>query len=123
MLSFEKTVAKLCESIVRARCEPSSSQLEERRDGLIRFVLSQHARMPDNLRMPLKACTLLFDLMGVARDGRPFHRQAHPARWRQVESWRGSFFPFERDLIRFYEGLVVYCWYSDVWHLSSRPVS
>lgn len=113
MLSFARTVAALCESIVRARCEPPPAELEARGEELTRFVLAQHARMPDPMRTPFKLFTLLFDLLGVAYAGRPFHRQPHAARWRQIECWRSSSLSPRRDLVRFYESLALYHWYSD----------
>ena len=69
--------------------------------------------MPDYLRFPIKLVTLGFDLIGVARRGRPFHAQSHSSRWRQIESWRTSPFLPVRDFIRFYESLVLYYWYSE----------
>ena len=113
ILSFEGTVAALCDSIVEARCGCASAALEPRWPQVTRFVLEQHARMPDYLRTPLRIFTLLFDLMGLLHGWRLFRGQPHESRWRQIESWRRSFFSPARDLIRFYESLIVYYWYTE----------
>jgi hypothetical protein len=64
--------------------------------------------MPDFLRFPIACLTLIFDLVGIAYGGSPFHRLPHSVRWRQIESWKNSPIGFCRDLIRFYESLVVF---------------
>jgi hypothetical protein len=53
-----------------------------------------------------------FDGWGALRAGKPFHVQDHPARWRQVEAWRRSRLGPCRDLIRFYESMAIFAWFS-----------
>ena len=69
--------------------------------------------MPDYLRWPFRLATEAFDLFGVAANGRRFHTQPQATRWRQIEAWREGRFPPARDLIRFYESLILYRWYAD----------
>lgn len=111
LASFEGTVSGLCSSIVLARCQAPAAQLEARQPELVRYVMGQHDRMPDHLRLGFRILTLCFDLMGVAYGGR-FHGASHAARWRQIEAWRGAPIATIRDFIRFYESLAVYYWYS-----------
>ena len=110
---FQKTVSAICDSIVRSRCAPEGDELASRHAEVVRFVLDQHGRMPDYLRLPLRLATVLFGLLGIAHSGRPFHAQPPPARWRQLAFWRDGPVAPARDLVRFYESLVVYEWYSD----------
>jgi hypothetical protein len=107
--NFEATVAALCATIIRDRTgvrEPG-----ERLERTVQFVLGQHGRMPDYLRLPLCLLTLVFDWSGLLRGAR-FHRQDDAGRIRQLERWRQSRLAPCRDLIRFYESLVTLYWYS-----------
>jgi len=112
LLSFEETVSALCYSIIRERCGPPGPEAEFPNNRVVRFVLEQHGRMPDFLRFGLRELTVLFDLCGLLRRGRPFHRWDHEQRLKQIAAWRSSSLGFRRDLIKFYESLVVFCWYS-----------
>jgi choline dehydrogenase-like flavoprotein len=73
----------------------------------VRFVLARHAGMPDFLRLPIAALTLVFDLSGIFWGRRLFHRQRPLMRLAQVRAWRDSPLGPTRTLIRFYESLVV----------------
>jgi hypothetical protein len=66
--------------------------------------------MPDYLRRPIWALTLAFDAWSLLWTGRPFHTLGPERRWRQIESWRTARLSFRRDLMRFYEGLIVFGW-------------
>ena len=110
---FKKTVAAICYSIARARCEPQAGELARRHPDLVRFLIDQQSRMPDYLRVPFRAAVLLFDVAGLVHGGRLFHAQSHDRRWRQIEAWRTAPLSPFRDFIRFYESLIVYHWYSD----------
>ena len=68
--------------------------------------------MPDYLRLPFAALTVVFGLTAVALTGRTFHALPHERRWRVVEAWRRLPVSFARDLLRFYEGLVVFAWFT-----------
>lgn len=107
--SFARTVAALAESVGRelgrSPC-PSAA-----RDGA-RFALAQHARMPAHLRIPVRLATLAFDWSGAMREGRPFHADDPGGRAARVARWRGARTPACRDLMRFWESLLVYAWFA-----------
>ena len=92
-------------SLAGVHAEPARPELQPPYNELTRFVLDQHARMPDYLRLPLAALTLGFDSLGCARGGRPFHHQPPAIRDRQITAWKNSRTAFRRDLIRYYESL------------------
>jgi hypothetical protein len=118
---FEATVSALSYSIVRERCRPSDPSRDDPPNRVVGFVLEQHGRMAAYLRFPLAALTIGFDAWGLLRAGRPFHRQGHDRRWRQVEDWRSSRIGPCRDLVRFYESLVVFGSYSMRPDVAPRP--
>ena len=116
-LSFQHTVSALCYSIIYQRCQPCQpieSALAFPHNDVVAFVLQQHSRMPDYFRFPIVALTLVFDLWGVLRVGAPFHQLAHEVRWRQIQSWQNSPIGACRDLMRLYESLTIFCWYSSI---------
>lgn len=113
LAAYEHTVSALCYSIIQERCQELPSGPVFRHNDAVRFVLDQQRRMPDFLRGAFVGLTLLFDGCGLVHGGRRFHRLPHAARWRQVEAWRGSRLSFCRDLVRFYESLVLLFWYSE----------
>jgi len=108
-LSWPDSVARV---LVRTCCEeaalPGDPSLAPPYEDAARFVALELASMPDVLGFPMKALTLLFDLEGLARSGRLFHRQGQRERRAQVASWRRSGLAFRRDFIRFYGGLSAY---------------
>src|SRR5258707_11002520 len=81
------------------------SSLQPPFNALTRFVLRQHAQMPDYFRPLLTAATLGFDLFGVLKAGRPFHGLSPELRDKQLLAWKNSKFSFQRDLVRYYESL------------------
>lgn len=109
---FQATVSALCYSIYEERCRELASEREFPQNAVVRFVLGQHAGMPDFLQVPFACVTLLFGLSSVVRHGRMFHQLPHTVRWRQVEGWRTARISVCRDLIRFYESFVVFHAYS-----------
>jgi hypothetical protein len=110
--SFAPTVSALTYSIIRARCGDTSAVADERYNRVARFVLAQHAGMPDYLRLPFAVLTVAFGVAAVAIAGRPFHALPHERRWRVVGAWQRLPVSFARDLIRFYESLVVLGWFT-----------
>ncbi len=105
--AFEGAVSALCYSFIRAHFGARAGEPGPRWNDTARFVLAQHARMPDYLRLPLKVLTLLF----VVWSGFPrlaSYRSLDPdSRWRRTARMRGSSFGPFRELIRFYEGLAI----------------
>jgi hypothetical protein len=112
MNPFRSTVSALAYSILRERCWSPDLAEDHPHNRVVAFVLEQHGRMAAYLRWPMVALTLGFDAWGVLRAGRPFHRQGHASRLAQVEAWRSSRIGPFRDLVRFYETLVIFGGYS-----------
>ena len=104
---FEDTVSALTYAIIRAHGGPGFS---ERHNAVARFVVEQHGRAPDHLRLPLMLATCVFDLSAVPLAGRPFRHLAPERRERAIAAWRRGPLGAFRDLIRFYETLVVFGW-------------
>lgn len=106
MARFEKTVRAITEAVLWARMGPEGVALVGPVSG---FVLAQCARMPDYLRLPLFALTLLCDswplFLGFLR---PLHHLPLDERWRVISAWKRSRLSSRRSLIRFYESLTVY---------------
>lgn len=109
--AFPATVSALSYSIIRERCDGPVVP-DDRHNRIVRFVLAQHAAMPDYLYLPFAILTLVFDAAALATTGRRFHRLPHGARWRFVTAWQRLPVSFARDLIRFYESLVVFSWFA-----------
>jgi choline dehydrogenase-like flavoprotein len=109
---FHDTVSALVHSAAQTRVEPGQPGFQPPHNDLTRFVLAQHARMPDYLRGPLLAATLGFDFIGLLRAGRLFHQQPLAMRARQIQAWKGSRIGFKRDLVRYYESLAALALYS-----------
>jgi hypothetical protein len=110
--TFEAAVSALCYTVLDERCPPPTPGAFSHND-VVRFVLEQHARMPDYLRLPMRLLTVGFDWWGLVPLGRRFHRAPPDLRRRQVEAWRRSRLGLCRDLIRFYESLAVFGWNSN----------
>lgn len=107
---FRSIVSTLCYSLIEERC-PISRETDASDEFVARFVLEQFGRMPDHLRLPLQLLTLMFGFSAILRWAAPFHRLQLARRRRWIQSWHQSRLRIFRDLIRFYESLVVYCWY------------
>lgn len=110
--SLPDTVSAITYSLIREECDEHQAGARFFHNQVTSYVLEQQRHMPDYLRLPMHALTLLFDTQGIARSGRLFHRLPHEQRWQQIQRWRNSRLPFRTLLVRFYQGLVVYCWYA-----------
>ncbi|WP_413163665.1 hypothetical protein ACL6C3_29760 [Capilliphycus salinus ALCB114379] len=110
---FTNTASALCYSIIQQCCEPTDSPHHFPHNDIVRFVLEQHRRMPDYLRFPILFLTLLFNFSGIIRGGSLFYRQSPKMRLDQISAWKNAPISICRDLIRFYESLVVLCWKSE----------
>jgi choline dehydrogenase-like flavoprotein len=112
--AFENAVSALCYAFIRAHFGGRAGAAGPTWNRTVRFVLDQHARMPDYLRLPLKILTLLF----VRWSGLPhlgsFHHLDAERRWRRIDNMRRSRIGPFRDLIRFYEGLTIYGFHEEV---------
>jgi hypothetical protein len=118
--TFVATVSALVYSLVEEYCGSADGRDAARTNQAVRFVLEQHGRMPDYLRLPLLLFTVAFDLWSIPRHAKRFHRLAPELRRQQVISWKRSRLGVRRDLVRFYETLTVYGWYA--WSCESEGV-
>jgi len=112
-LAFTHTVSALCYSIVldqESAGRPEAANVST--NAVVNFVLDQHARMPDYMRLPLTVVTVLFDIGGLTTSRTLFHRMRRPDRRRHIEAWRSSRFSLARDFVRLYESLAIFAWYS-----------
>jgi hypothetical protein len=75
-------------------------------------VVAQCDRAPDYLRVALRLATRVFDLSAVASTGHRFHRLGGARRQRIVAMWKRAPLGACRDLMRFYESLIVFGWTS-----------
>jgi choline dehydrogenase-like flavoprotein len=106
---FEATVSALCYAFIRSRYGARAGEPGPRWNRTVRFVLDQHARMPDYLRAPLIAATLLLDHTSYLTDLRAFHRLAPDRRLQVIAKIRSSRLlrPL-KEVLRFYETLAVF---------------
>lgn len=112
--AFENAVSALCYSFIRAHFGERAGGPGARWNRTVRFVLDQHGRMPDYLRLPLKILTLLFvRWSGLPRLG-SYRAVAPDRRWRRIERMRSSVVGPFRDLVRFYEGLTVFGFHDEL---------
>ena len=110
---FTTTVSALCYSLIDYRFKDSPIIQYFPHNSAVNFVIEQQNRMPDYLQFPLFILTLIFDIWGLLRTGLFFHSQSPSMRQQQIQAWKNSRFQICRDLIRFYESLVVLYWQSD----------
>lgn len=108
-MDFQATVSAMVYSFAR-EWEGRWSATDARWNEVVRFVLDQHARMPDYLRFPLKCLTLAFDAAAIPFTGRAFHSLPHERRWRLIQRWKRLPIGPCSDLMRFYETLAVFGW-------------
>ena len=100
---FYDIVSALAYSL--ARPHQTTPDLSPPHNDLTRFILTQHAQMPDYLRGPMQLATLAF--------GAPsFHRQMPEGRAKKIAAWKNSKLGFQRDLIRYFESLATLALYS-----------
>jgi len=105
--AFEGAVSALCYAFIRAHFGTRAGAPGPHWNNTVRFVLAQHARMPDYLRLPFQVLTLLFvHWSGFTRPGS--YRSLDPdRRWSRIAGMRRSILGPFRDLIRFYESLAI----------------
>lgn len=106
---FEDAVSGLCYAFIRARYGDKAGAPGPSWNRTVRFVLDQHARMPDYLRLPVMAATLVLNHLSLLSDLRPLHRLAPHRRQAVVAAIRKAQLlrPF-REILRFYETLAVF---------------
>ena len=104
---FHSTASAIVYASVSSTALPSSHR---RLNWVVSFVLHQQAAMPDFLRFPIIALTLVFDLFGLFLFFGFFHKQCLRRRQIQLEFWRNSSFGPCRDFVRFYDSLATLAW-------------
>jgi choline dehydrogenase-like flavoprotein len=106
--AFENAVSALCYAFIRAHFGERAGAPGVRWNRTVGFVLDQHGRMPDYLRLPLKFLTLAFVYWSNLPRLRSYRGVDPDLRWKRIERMRGSTVGPFRDLVRFYEGLTVF---------------
>jgi len=104
---FEDTVSALTYSLIAEHQGPAYSPAH---NAVARFVVEQHGRAPDFLRLALALATCVLDASAVLLAGRPFRRLPPARRRRVLATWARAPLGPCRDLVRFYESLVVFGW-------------
>jgi len=104
---FQITVSALCYDLARSHNDHFLPA-----NDAVRFVLRQHARMPRYLGWGIRGATLLLAASGLLYGGAFYHRLTPDRRSRIVLAWKQSPLQPFRDLMRFYESLVVMAVYS-----------
>lgn len=110
---FYETVSTICYEI----CDwhfigDEGTALAPPYNDVTEFVLEQWTRMPDYLRQPIRAATIVFGLCALLRGGQPYNRSQMIRRRLQRLAWRSSALSPFRDLMRFYESLATLALYS-----------
>ena len=106
--AFETAVSAICYSFIRLRFGNLERAPGPRWNRTVRFVLDQHARMPDYARLPVLILTLMLNGSSYITRLRPLHRLDAKVRDKLlVRARRSAWGPF-RDLVRFYEALSVF---------------
>ena len=116
---FSAAVSALTYSVILARCGEIAAAPANRATD---YVLGNHARLPDFLRLPLRLATLGLDASTLITTGKPLHQLPHHERWRRIEGWRESRLSILRSLLRFYEGLALFAWYGEMHDDIVEPV-
>lgn len=100
---FDAIIGELVNTALAGRegCDESRVRLA------VGFVLRQHARLPDHLRVPMRALVCLFAFHALLAGGRRFARQPPASRRRRLEAWRNSRLSPLRDFVRFHEALAI----------------
>lgn len=110
---FQETVSAICYEIGDAHFAGSGSpMLAPPYNDVAEFVFEQWKQMPDYLRQPIRAATVLFAGCALVRSGRFYHRNQLSRRRLQRLAWRSSALSPFRDLMRFYESLATLALYS-----------
>jgi choline dehydrogenase-like flavoprotein len=107
-------VSALAYALAAAHARPGEPALAAPYNDLTAFILAQQGNLPDYLRLPMRALTAGFDWLGLGRARGLFRHASPEARTRQIAAWRNSGLGFQRDLVRYYESLVLLALYGRV---------
>ena len=109
---FEATVSALCYELSFAQAEGAPPLLGPPYNDIVRFVLVQHGNMPGFLGSAIQAATIFFDLFAIPFSGSSFHALPPDRRRLRVTAWAASPLGPFRDIIKFYNSLVILALYS-----------
>ena len=112
IVSFERTLHALADSIIYERCMNVEADSYHSPGTVSNFLVEQYTRLPDYLRLPFKCLVLVFDAWALLYTGRPFHCLSHDQLWPLIQAWQQSSISFFRDLMKFCETLSMFIWYS-----------
>lgn len=105
---FPKRALAITEALLCDRIGPEAVPLA---GPVSAFVVAQHSRMPDYLRLPLIVLTLVCDWWPIVFGfGRSLHSLPLDQRRRVLSAWKGSRICACRNLVKFYESLAVFGW-------------
>jgi hypothetical protein len=109
--AFPTTARAITEALLSEWIGPAGEDLA---DSVSEFVVAQHARMPDYLRLPLIVLTLACETWPLGLGyWRPLHRLPLDQRRRVIGAWKRSRLGFRTNLIKFYESLAIFGWASE----------
>ncbi len=105
---FEPTVSALTYSLLDAGGVTAAAGGRFIQNRVTRYVLAEHGRLPDFLRLPMRVLTLLFDAQTLPFAGAAFHALAPERRAAWIARWRAAPLGACRDFIRFHESLAIF---------------
>ncbi len=111
-MNFKSTVSALCYSYIYQHYDERQFLLKFPPKQVVEFVMTQRKNMPDYLKLPILILTAIFDLWSIVRRGKRFHHLPPTLRLQQISAWKMSPLKVCRDLMRFYESLTVFSYYS-----------
>lgn len=109
--NIEKCVAAL--SATLAGMESVAPDSRKDVTATVAFILATQEKMPDYLRLAIRALTMVFDAWPLVVARRPFHGLCFEQRKAQIEHWERSRLAFRRALIEFYRSFVAFGLHSD----------
>jgi hypothetical protein len=114
------TVGALVEALIVERCPEAGSSPSAVR-SVASFVLAEMGRLPRHLRPLVLLATLGLAAWALLRKGASLPSLGPSGRSTVLAEWRRSPVGPCRDLIRLYEGLAVYGWFSLPRATAPRP--
>ncbi len=105
---FHDTVSALAYTLAQRFGLPGAdSKFQPPYNDVARFILREHNRMTDYLRLPMVFATIGLDLAPALLARKMFHRLEPSDRAKIIARWKRAKCSFRRDLLRFYESLAV----------------
>jgi hypothetical protein len=113
-LLFKNTVSSLCYAIIENKQLLESNPNFFPHNQVVNFVLKQHQNMPDYLRLPILILTVGLNSYSFFQKGKLLTFISTDLRCQYLDQWKQSSLSPLRDLMRFYESLTVFAWYSNL---------